>query len=268
MNKFSSSKINLFLVLLVSLLIFILLAKAGFLLPVKSFLVKLAAPFQYAFSQGLDRTKEFFGLFSSLRESQKENKELKQKITELEAEIAKLQNYEYENKILRDQLGFIKSRPYRIMEADIISWQPENFLDYFTINKGNKEGIRVGMAVVFNGVLVGKVVEVAETSSRVNLITDVNSSVNAIVQGSRANGIVRGQVGGGLLLDMVPQNEVIKSGDFVVTSALGEDFPAGLLIGRIEEVRTPLGELFQQAVLRSPVEIRKLEKVFIIIGSK
>jgi len=115
-----------------------------------------------------------------------------------------------------------------------------------------------------NGSLVGRIVYVGATTSRVLLITDVSSSVSAVVQSSRAYGVVNGQRSGTLLMKYIRQGEQLKTGDIVVTSGVGGVFPEGFMVGRVTDVRQIDIEMFQEARVDSQVDFDRLETVLVI----
>jgi rod shape-determining protein MreC len=79
-----------------------------------------------------------------------------------------------------------------------------------------------------------------------------------------AKGIVHGEYGLGLIMDMVTQSDTLNDGDTIITSGLGSNIPRGLLVGKIKEVRVSADRLFQQAVITSRIKYSKLDVVFII----
>jgi rod shape-determining protein MreC len=89
-------------------------------------------------------------------------------------------------------------------------------------------------------------------------------TINGEVADSGARGLVRGEHGISLILDLVTQNEVIKPGDKVITSGLSGDFPRGLLIGDISAIKTSSSELFQQAFVTPVADLKNLRFVFIV----
>jgi rod shape-determining protein MreC len=121
------------------------------------------------------------------------------------------------------------------------------------------------MPVVTERGLVGRVETVYPTLSKVRLIIDTSSAVSALVQRTRATGVVKGQPGGELVLDYLPQGQdVVAVGDVVLTSGAGGGFPRQLVIGQVIEIRQKDYEMFQQAVLRPTVDFDRLEVVLII----
>ena len=118
--------------------------------------------------------------------------------------------------------------------------------------------------VVAPGLLVGKITKLYPNSSEVTLITDPSIVINAEVVDSGARGLVRGEHGLGLSLDLVTQNELIKTGDEVITSGLSDDFPRGLLIGEVSGIRSSPTDLFQKAFISSAADLRSLRFLFVI----
>ena len=112
--------------------------------------------------------------------------------------------------------------------------------------------------------------EVGSNYSKVLLVTDSGSAVSALVQGSRAAGIVRGQFGDTLVMDWILQTEDVKVGDVVITAglAIGNDlrslYPKGLILGRVVEVTKGENGTFQRAILTPAVDLRHLENVLVV----
>jgi rod shape-determining protein MreC len=108
------------------------------------------------------------------------------------------------------------------------------------------------------------VVEVEQYNAKVLLISDSDSMVNAITQDSRVSGIVKGTTGLGLDMEMIPINKEIKTGETVLTSGRNDNFPAGLIIGKISDVILKETDIFQKAAIQSAVNFSELESVFVI----
>jgi rod shape-determining protein MreC len=112
--------------------------------------------------------------------------------------------------------------------------------------------------------LVGRVREVGDGWSRVLLIVDTKSSVNALTQSTRANGLVEGQPDGSLVMRNIPQGDIVSVGDTVFTSGLGGNFPRQLLIGQVTGVERKDFELYQTATVQPTVDFDHLEVVLVI----
>lgn len=192
--------------------------------------------------------------------------ELEKRLTELRTELAAREEAKLQNDALRDQLNFARANNYQLVHGRVISQDPTNFQQIVTINRGSSGGIGKGMVAISGGLLIGKVVETTATTSKVYLITDFNSAVPALDQQTRSSGVVRGTRGYGLALEMVQQTDQLKSGDTLITSGFGGEYPAGLVIGTIGEIKRRDTDVFQTAQVTPGVDFRKLENVFIITG--
>ena len=120
------------------------------------------------------------------------------------------------------------------------------------------------MPVVTDQGLVGRISEVTDTTSKVLLITDASSSVNALLQSSRLNGVVRGSPGGGLVMDYIPQGGLFSTGEIILTSGLGGNFPKGIPLGQVTEIRQRDIDVFQQAVVQPTGDFGSLELVMVV----
>src|SRR5437667_241599 len=138
------------------------------------------------------------------------------------------------------------------------------------VRVGMNDGVRVDDVVVSDQCVVGRVSEVGANYSKVLLVTDSGSAVSALVQGSRAAGIVRGQYGDTLVMDWILQTEAVKAGDVVITAglAIGNDlrslYPKGLVLGRVVDVNKAEAAAFQRAVIVPAVDLRHLENVLVV----
>jgi len=130
--------------------------------------------------------------------------------------------------------------------------------------------VKVGHVVVSDQGLVGRISEVGPSYSKVLLITDPSSALSALVEGSRATGIVRGQFGDALIMDWILQTEPVKAGDTVVSAGLGLGdeirslYPKGLVIGRIVQLQNAEAAAYQRAIIVPAVDLRKLENVLVV----
>jgi rod shape-determining protein MreC len=170
---------------------------------------------------------------------------------------------------MRQMLRFAQTRPGLDLRgaqivAQVIGQESNNFLGYIMLDLGTNHGIEVGFPVVTDRGLVGRISEVTDTTSKVLLIEDASSAVNAVLQSSRLNGVIRGTPGGNLLMDYIPQAESFSVGEVVLTSGLGGRFPKGIPIGQVIEIRQRDIDVFQQAVVRPTVDFPRLELVMVV----
>lgn len=211
-------------------------------------------------------TGEVGSFVSSVGRLKRENEALLNENTALKAKNAALADRERENDALRAEAGLLPRDRYDFKAAEVIGRDIASSGSAILLNAGDVAGVRKGMAVVVGaGVLVGRVVETTPFSSRAIFISDSGSAVNAVSGVSEARGVVRGEFGLGLVLDMVLQSDIVKTGDTVISSGLGGDMPRGLLIGTVTTVESSPDGLFQRATLASPVRFDRIRFVSIVI---
>lgn len=202
-----------------------------------------------------------------------ENEELKQQVSELLQYKQYIIEYQRENQELRNLLGFRERNfQYDLEAAEVIAREPSNWFNVITIDKGERHGIRKDMAVVTDKGLVGYIMSTTAETSKVMLITDERSSVSAMIQRTRDNGIVKGTIdpapSGYLKMVYLPYDANLVKGDEVISSGLGGLIPKGIVIGEVEETNKESYELMQYAIIKPSVDFLKLERVFVIKGER
>ena len=233
--------------------------------PVRRIFLTIASPFQEIFYGASQKIGETTSFLISISDIKKDNANLSKENNSLAAEVAMLKQIESENVILREQLNLAPRDKFSLISGFIVGQDPEGSESWVIFDKGGKDGLVPGMSVIVdNGILVGKVDEVYFSSSKINLLTSSTSSVNVSDVETGAKGIIRGEYGLGLVMDMVTQADVLNVGDTIITSGLGSNIPKGLLVGKIKEVKVSQDKLFQRAVVISRLKFSKLDVVFVI----
>lgn len=259
MKKFKTFAISF--IVLASL---VSLHRMGYLKPAEDIVLKVLAPIGKVLNISTNSGKGIFSGISNLKDLQVDNKELQEKLNKSEQEIVNLQEAKKENESLKKDLDFKIHSGYETISASVSMYDPASVRQTVVIDKGERDGVSEGMVVVSEGFLVGKISEVGEGTSKVFLITDPVSAIPVYVQNSTATGILKGQIGYGLSLEKVPQGDVLKQGQFVITSGLGGDYPKGLIIGKIDEIEKSDNAIFQGGSVRPEVNFGRLERVLII----
>lgn len=229
-----------------------------------SFFLAFLSPIQGAVTSGWDwlgKLKERISLDEDKGTILMEVQHLRSKVTELEEQ-------RLENQRLRQLLAFKESGSFKdilsgSIGAKVIGREPTNWYRTIVINKGRGDGIEVDMPVVSYQGVVGYVSQAGGNASQVRLILDGDSSVGALVQRSRANGVVKGR--GTNICEMVyisPQAD-IKKGDLIISSGFGGRYPSGLRIGKVMEVEKE--SYLQKALVLPTVDFSRLEEVLVII---
>lgn len=196
-----------------------------------------------------------------------ENLMLKKEAAELRERLNTYREAVQENQRLKELLSFKEGTGYRVVTARVIGISPTSFSKTITIGKGSEDGVAKGMAVVTNDGVVGRVLSSSSSASKVLLITDRNSDVDAVVQRSRDRGIAEGGEPDLLQLKYFPRSADALEGDLVVTSGIGGIFQKGLVIGSISRLDKDKGGIFQYAEIRPAVNFSKLEEVLVITES-
>ena len=279
MNE-SSRRPWLPLLLLVLGLLLLVFHESGYLTPVENVLHYVLDPLQRAFSSVVEATGGLFETVREVRELRAEVEELQVQVDALTVENVRLREYEAGVEQYRALLNFVSEYPISAyLGADVIGWEacdtfpcgevvgtePNPYLRYVTINVGTRQEVEVGMPVVSSGAgLVGRVAQVGPRTAKVQLLTDPDSAVAALLQTSRVTGLVVGRPDGVLCMEYIPQEESINVGEIVLTSGLGGFVPKGLVVGQVTEVQQVDYALFQTAIVRPVVDFSRLELVLVI----
>jgi len=201
--------------------------------------------------------------YRSLNNMRLENQSLKGRIVEMEARMEGLLESEAINHRLQKLLDLKTRVPGRSVSAAVIGNSASTWFQSLTINKGENDGIRKGMAVISSVGIVGQVVVVARRIAKVLLITDRSSGVDVISRRSRARGIVSGSLDNGPVMKYVKRNEDIREGDRLITSGLDGIFPKGLLVGTVGKVRKESNGHFQHVEVALAVDPSQIEEVLV-----
>lgn len=164
-----------------------------------------------------------------------ENEALRQRVEELEGEVARSADAEAERRELLElqDLAYVEDIPG--VAARVTSAPPTNYDQVVTIDRGRDDGIRPGMPVVNGAGLVGRVVRSADTQSVVRLLPDPTSAVGVVLSRSRDTGLARGQGRGQpLSVDLIGPDTDARPGEVVKTSGLeGSAYPPGIPVGSV-----------------------------------
>lgn len=196
-------------------------------------------------------------LFSFL----KENEELKKRVELLEKDLTALRDEEKENSRLRAVLELKERTEYRTIAAFVIARDMAHLSHWALLNKGKKDGIRKEMPVVTDAGLAGKIVETSPGNSRMILLTDLEGRVSAMIERTRDAGLVMGNGGGLLEMKFIDLEADIKVGDSVITAGLGDVYPKGLLIGKVDSLARDRKQMHLVAEVRPAVSFSKIEEV-------
>ncbi|MFH1427532.1 MAG: rod shape-determining protein MreC [Patescibacteria group bacterium] len=268
MLKIKQKKIILYLAV-IGLLIF--LHFINVLKPVENFIVYLLNPLASGIYSVSSDIRITYNEQTDKRDLLKIVKELEEEINKLTRENAKLKNIEEENLILRQSLKFLTINEYKYVLANIISQtefsQSPAKEKNIIIDKGREDGIIPGLSLVNSqGIIIGKVIETDKHISSVSLTTSSDCKLAATIQNNnRTIGVTEGELGLTIVMNFIPQTEVVNIGDTVVTSGLEKIIPAGLVIGKVIEVDQEGNEVWQKVVIEPLVDFNELVIVSVLL---
>lgn len=236
------------------------------------FLEHLAAealrPFQQAASTVTKFLADSWQFFGDVRNVYNDNRELRAELDKYSGTDLRILEIQQENLRLRNLLQFQEAVDHHVLPAQVIGRNPSNWFHTLTIDKGEKHGIEVDMPVVTNQGLVGKVVQVEPSHSKVQLLISSSSGISAIVQRTRDNGVLIGLSNpiGYTRITRLNQYADIQEGDVIISSPLTGIYPKGIAIGRVVEVYDDSVSLERSALVRPEVDFERLEEVLIIVN--
>ena len=241
--------------------------RAGFLTNLDG---ALRTPFQQAAATTASWLESIYGYIYKYDQLAAENEELKNQLAAAQAEAREGREATEENERLRTPLEFKQRHTdFALESAKVVSYSASNWSSIMTISKGEDAGIEVGDSVMTeSGALVGQVIEVGSNWATVRSVIDVDMSVGGYVSNSGATAMVVGDFTlmqeGCERLGYLTERESNFSGDTVLTSGKGGAFPAGLVVGMVEEVRTEAGGQQVYGVIRPACDLNALVQVFVI----
>jgi rod shape-determining protein MreC len=243
----------------------IALALGGYLAPITRLALGPFISAQTWLATHFQALQSYFSAPQDMARLRARNAELEAQVSRLQSEIIELKQQITETSVLSALVDFARVHPEnRYLGAAVIGRDPSPFVKYIIINRGSDDGLQRGMPVVNAQGLVGRVAAVTASAARVQLITDPASSVNVRLDPSGDQAFLSGSVTGELALEMIPQTSQVKTGDLVLTSGLGGNFPQDVLVGQVTSVRGRETDLFRTAVVQPVVDFSNLEIVLLI----
>jgi len=214
--------------------------------------------------------REYINGIFHLNQILAENKRLKEELSKLNSDKITIEEIKSENAKLKELLGLkdqIKlSASYEI--AKVVQRSQEAWLNYFIIDKGEKNGVKKNMVVINNQGLIGYIIDTGTNWAKVITVLDPDFSASAMVVRTREIGVVRGSVN--LLskrlceLRYISKDSKVKLNDIVITSGMGEIFPKGIAIGKVVQIKNDKFELTKNIVIEPLVDIENVEYVMVL----
>ncbi len=226
--------------------------------------ISIISPFQMVVSASFNWCSDIWQTYFFNVSAAEDNSKLKRELALALAAQSRYREIELENSRLKRFIDFNNGSEDIFIAARVIARDPSPWFKTLMINKGTSDGIIKGVPVLVSEGVVGQIVEASDKFSRVLLITDRNSSVDALVQSSRARGIVQGNNTDYCLFKYALRKDQIAQGDIIISSGLDQVFPKGLLIGEVLEIKKETSDLFQMIFIKTFVDFDKLEEVLVL----
>jgi len=227
--------------------------------------ISVIGPLQQTTGNFLQSVRNIWKHYFYLVYVSKENDNLKKEISLLNEKTNYCRELEISNLRLQEFFDFRKTRRDKLVAAEIIGKSPTPWRKTVVINKGKDHGVEKGMPVVIPDGVVGQISEVSDRYSRVILILDRLSSVDGIVQESRARGIVQGKSSDTCMFNYALRKHDFSIGDVIITSGIDGVYPKGLRIGAINKNMKFSSGIFQEVEITPFVDFEKLEEVLVVL---
>ncbi len=227
--------------------------------------ISVTAPFQEAVTEVVRQIKTIWRNYFFLVSISEENARLRDALSRAMKKNNRCNELERSNLRLRNLLNFKEKISNEILAAEVIGKDPSPWFRSIVIDKGAADGLRQALPVVVPEGIVGLVTEVAPHYAKVLLVTDPNSAIDALVQRTRARGIIKGESHGICSFDYVLRRHDVEIGDTVISSGLDGVFPKGLRIGQVSDLVRGKAGIFQEIEVTPFIDFETLEEVLVIL---
>ena len=210
----------------------------------------------------VDSVRGVWSGYVALREAQVENEALKREMQKLQVRLQEERAQAQRAENFRQLLELRERAGVDTVASEIIAGPADPEFRDMTIDKGGVDGVARDMAVLSPAGVVGRVVLSSPRAARVQMLIDRNAAAGAMIERTRAQGLVVGQ-GTTLRMDYVQDTADVKQGDLVVTSGIDKIYPKGFVIGTVESLKRG-GASFFEIVVRPAVDFSRLEEVLVV----
>jgi rod shape-determining protein MreC len=205
-----------------------------------------------------------WGGYIDLRGLRTENTRLRDELTTVRIQLQRERALAQRSDELSRLLDLKTRTPLETAAAEVIAGSATPDFRTITIGKGSTSGIRPDMAVIAPNGVVGRIVVPSAHAAKVQLLIDRNAAAGALVERSRAQGVVLGKGDSTLKLDFVSGSADLRVGDTVVTSGIDGIYPKGFVIGRIQQIDRA-GGAYRSVLVQPAVDFSNLEDVLVVL---
>lgn len=243
--------------------------RVAYLAQVRAALSLPLAPLQFLVSVPIQLIDRISNNISSHDALVRENLDLRAQQLLLKAQVQRLLAIESENNQLKALLRSSAQVQGKVLIAQVMSIDMDPFVHQVILDKGARDGLFVGQPVLDSNGVMGKIIQVGPLTSRVLLINDPHSGVPVEIMRNGLRAIAMGDnYTGQLRLMNVTQTSDIRVGDLIVTSGLGQQYPAGYPIGKIISVTKDPGLQFATISIQPSAFLDKARQVLLIWPTK
>jgi len=211
-------------------------------------------------------SRNVWGNYFALRDVRAENERLRRQLGELEVKFQQEHALAVRSAQLQALLELKTKSELPTLSALVIAGNPDPQMRTVTIDRGSSDGVQADMAVIAPGGIVGRIIApVGRRASRVQLLVDSTAAAGALIERTRAGGLVVGlDANPPLRMDMVSNLADVKPGDSVVASGIDGIYPKGYAIGKVEKSERG-GGLYLAITVRPGVDFSSLEEVLVVL---
>jgi len=205
--------------------------------------------------------------YVDLRGVRRENQRLSERVDALALKAQEAEEERQELGRLRELLDLRDSVPWTTLAARVIARGVDGSARTVTLDRGSHDGVRLNQPVLTPRGIVGRVIETAPGTSKVQTVLDPNSGAAGLIQRTRVQGMVVGEGERACRMEYVSDLSNVEVGDVIVTSGLDQIYPKGYTIGVVESIGEGEG-LTKLVMLRPEVDFRRLEEVLVVLKSE
>jgi rod shape-determining protein MreC len=226
-------------------------------------ILALLSPLQRGGEYVLNGIRSTWNRYVDLRSVQEENQMLREKVSRLEQALWMEREVVASYDRMSQVLGLAKRLPFESIVAEVVGFDASAWFRTITVNRGLEHGVELNAPVIAQGGVVGRVIAVGAHVAQVQLLSDRDCSVGALLVRGRSRGIVSGLGQTDLQMKYVSNLEDVTVGDLVVTSGIDGVYPKGITIGRVTTVKNG-PRLFKVITIEPAAHLDRLEEVFIL----
>lgn len=219
---------------------------------------------QRAAAAAVDGVRGAWHGYVDLRGVQAQNLALKAELDALRVRLQEEHALAERSRQLQRLLELRDETSLSVVAAEVVGGGASPDFQTVTIGKGTGDGLGTDMAVLAPDGVVGRVVTPTSRAAKVQLLIDRNAAAGAMIERTRAQGVVFGTGDGLLRMDYVAEVGGVEVGDLVVTSGVDGIYPKGFVIGEVEAVERT-GDAYKVITVRPAIDVRRLESVLVVL---